>query len=151
MFAAVKDRVVGATTKLFSHGPRSLARTLDYAGDPGLLGPESVSWRVIGDVSAFAGGIRALLVQAAHPEVVAGVAQHSRYQEDPLGRLNRTSYYVTSTTYGAMPEVEEAVAAVRQAHQPVHGRSERDRLAHRRSEVSSQVSNRVVQQNLAAA
>ncbi|MEO6652130.1 MAG: oxygenase MpaB family protein [Ilumatobacteraceae bacterium] len=123
--SGVKDQVVAATTDLFSHGPQPLEHTLDHAPDPGLLGPDSVSWRVIGDASAFVGGIRALIVQTAHPEVVAGVEQHSRYRTDPLGRLTRTSYYVTETTYGAMPEVEQAVAMVRLAHRPVHGRSER--------------------------
>ncbi|MDJ0768022.1 MAG: oxygenase MpaB family protein [Ilumatobacter sp.] len=123
----LKDRVVAATTGLFSHGPQPLEDTLSYAPDPGLLGPDSVSWRVIGDATAFVGGIRALLVQTAHPEVVAGVEQHSRYRDDPLGRLTRTSFYVTETTYGAMPEVERAVAMVRQAHRSVRGRSERDR------------------------
>jgi uncharacterized protein (DUF2236 family) len=123
----LKDKVVGSTTALFAHGPQPLERTLDYDGDPGLLGPDSVSWRVIGDAAAFVGGVRALLVQTAHPEVVAGVEQHSRYRDDPLGRLSRTSVYVTETTYGAMPEVEAAVGAVRAAHRPVHGRSERDR------------------------
>jgi uncharacterized protein (DUF2236 family) len=127
MISELKDRVVTATTSLFSHGPRPLEHTLSYSPDPGLLGPDSVSWRVIGDASAFVGGIRALLVQTAHPEVVAGVDQHSSYRHDPLGRLTRTSFYVTATTYGAMPEVEEAVAAVRHAHQPVRGRSERGR------------------------
>ena len=39
-----------------------------------------------------------------HPEVVAGVADHSRYREDPLGRLSRTSAYVTAASFGAMPE-----------------------------------------------
>ncbi len=127
MIRELQDRVVGSTVALFSHGPQPLAHTLDHRGDPGLLGPDSVSWRVIGDASAFVGGIRALLVQTAHPEVVAGVEQHSRYRSDPLGRLSRTSVYVTETTYGAMPEVEAAVAAVRSAHRPVHGRSERHR------------------------
>lgn len=123
----VRDRVVTATTSLFSHGDRPLEHTLDHLGDPGLLGPDSVSWRVIGDTTAFVGGIRALLVQTAHPEVVAGVEDHSAYRHDPLGRLTRTSYYVTQTTYGAMPEVEAAVEIVRRAHAPVRGRSERGR------------------------
>jgi uncharacterized protein (DUF2236 family) len=79
----------------------------------------------MGDVSGFIGGIRALLIQAAHPEVVAGVADHSRYREDPLGRLSRTSAYVTATSYGAMPEVEHAVAIVRRAHRRVKGVSHR--------------------------
>lgn len=127
MIDALRDRVVGATTSLFSHGPKALEHTLDHMGDPGLLGPDSVSWRVIGDTSAFVGGIRALLIQTAHPEVSAGVEQHSRYRDDPLGRLSRTSVYVTETTYGSMPEVEAAVQAVRTAHRPVKGRSERDK------------------------
>ena len=123
----LKDKVVESTTSLFSHGPRALEHTLDHPGDPGLLGPDSVSWRVIGDAAAFVGGIRALVVQTAHPEVVAGVEDHSRYRNDPFGRLNRTSVYVTETTYGALPEVEAAVAAVRSAHRPVRGTSERGR------------------------
>ena len=127
MINVIRDKIVGSTTSLFSHGPKALEHTLDYPGDPGLLGPESISWRVIGDTAAFVGGIRALLVQTAHPEVVAGVEQHSRYRHDPLGRLTRTSAYVTETTYGAMPEVKAAVSAVRAAHVPVKGRSERDK------------------------
>ena len=78
-------------------------------------------------MTAFVGGIRALLIQTAHPEVVAGVADHSRYREDPLGRLSRTSAYVTATTYGATPEVERAVDLVRAAHTAVVGRSHRGR------------------------
>ncbi len=127
VIGSLKDRVVASTSALFSHGPKALEHTLDHPGDPGLLGPDSVSWRVIGDAAAFVGGIRALVVQTAHPEVVAGVEEHSRYRDDPFGRLNRTSVYVTETTFGSMPEVEAAVAAVRAAHRPVRGRSERDR------------------------
>lgn len=124
---AVRDKVVATTSGLFSHGPQPLTNTLDYRGDPGLCGPGSISWEVIGDVTAFVGGIRALLIQAAHPEVVAGVEDHSRYRTDPLGRLTRTSLYVTESTYGAMPEVEQAVDLVRRAHRPVEGTSERGR------------------------
>lgn len=127
MAGSLRDLVVATTTGLFSHGPRPLERTLDHPGDPGLLGPDSVSWAVIGDSTAFIGGIRALLIQTAHPEVVAGVDQYSTYRTDPLGRLTRTSLYVTETTYGACPEVASAVATVRRAHVPVRGRSERDR------------------------
>ena len=122
-----RDRVVNSTTDLFAHAPYPLADTLGYPGDPGLCGPDSVTWPVIGDAAAFVGGIRALLIQAAHPEVLAGVSDHSRYQEDPLGRLSRTSAYVTATSFGAMPEVEAAAAIVRNAHRPVRGTSHRQR------------------------
>ncbi len=127
MLSRLRNRVLSSATSPFGHAPYPLAGTLSYPGDPGLLGPDSVSWRVIGDVSAFSGGIRALLTQAAHAEVMAGVADHSRYADDPLGRLSRTSAYVTATTFGAIPEVEAAVRAVRRAHRPVEGSSERGR------------------------
>lgn len=123
----LRGRITRAATSPFQHAPYPLAHTLDFPGDPGLLGPDSVSWRVLGDVAAFIGGIRGLLVQAAHPEVVAGVGDHSRYQQDPLGRLSRTSAYVTATTYGATPEVERAVAMVRAMHGRVSGVSDRGR------------------------
>ncbi len=121
-----RRRVVANTTGLFAHADDPLANTLDHRGDPGLFGPGSVTWEVMGDPATFVGGIRALMIQAAHPEVVAGVKDHSSYRTDPLGRLSRTSNYVTATSYGAMPEVEAAVAEVRRAHRPVKGRSHRD-------------------------
>ena len=127
MLAFIRQRAIGSTSDLFDHGPQPLEHTLRCRGDPGLIGPGSVSWKVIGDVTAFVGGIRALLVQTALPEVVAGVDQHSRYREDPLGRLSRTAHYVTSTTFGSLPEVEEAVAMVRGAHRGVSGTSDRRR------------------------
>ncbi|MGH8870432.1 MAG: oxygenase MpaB family protein [Acidimicrobiia bacterium] len=121
----LRKRVVSSATAPFRHVRYPLAHSLEYPGDPGLFGPASVSWRVIGDVASFVGGIRALLIQACHPEVVAGVGDHSRYREDPLGRLSRTSAYVTATTFGAMPEVEQAVAQVRRIHRVVSGVSSR--------------------------
>ncbi len=120
-----RARLGASVSGLFSHGAMPLKRTADYPGDAGLCGPGSVSWKAIGDVSVFVGAIRALLVQAAHPEAVAGVDDHSRYRDDPMGRLNRTAYYVTSATFGAMPEVDEAVDRVRAAHQGVSGTSHR--------------------------
>ena len=123
----VRDRVTAATRGLFAHAPDPLAHTLEHLGDPGLFGPGSATWRVVGDPAVFVGGLRALLVQAAHPEVVAGVADHSRYRDDPLGRLSRTSVYVTATAFGSMPEVDDAIAMVRRAHVPVRGTSHRGR------------------------
>ncbi|HEY5891399.1 MAG TPA: oxygenase MpaB family protein, partial [Acidimicrobiia bacterium] len=42
-----------------------------------------------------------------------------------LGRLSRTSAYVTATTYGALPEVDAAVDIVKRIHKRVNGVSER--------------------------
>jgi uncharacterized protein (DUF2236 family) len=120
-------RVAQSVGALFSHGGYPLAGTLRYRGDRGLFGPDSMTWPVVGDAAVFVGGIRALIVQAAHPEVAAGVAEHSRYREDPMGRLSRTAAFVTATSFGAMPEVENAVAIVQRRHRPVTGESARGR------------------------
>ncbi|HEY6634681.1 MAG TPA: oxygenase MpaB family protein, partial [Acidimicrobiia bacterium] len=85
LVGAVRDGMTRATLSLFEHAPYPLEHTRDHPGDPGLLGPESVSWRLLADPAAFVGGLRGLLIQAAHPEVVAGVGDHSRYRDDPFG------------------------------------------------------------------
>lgn len=121
----MRQGMTRATLSLFEHAPYPLQNTLEYQGDPGLLGPDSVSWPVLADAAAFVGGLRGLLIQAAHPEVVAGVDDHSRYRADPFGRLSRTSAYVTATTFGAMPEVEHAADIVRRMHRKVKGVSSR--------------------------
>ncbi len=92
-----------------------------HPGDPGLFGPGSASWRVLGEPAAIVGGVRALLVQLLHPHAMAGVADHSAFREDPLGRLRRTSAYVTTTAFGATPEALAVAERVRHAHRVVRG------------------------------
>ena len=92
-------------------------------GDPGLFGPGSASWQVIGEPAAIVGGIRALLVQLLHPLAMAGVADHSAFRDDPLGRLHRTSGYVSATTFGSTAEALAVARAVRRAHRGVAGRA----------------------------
>lgn len=143
--------MIAGTTGLFAHASNPLTHTMQYSGDPGLFGPGSMTWAVLGDPAAFIGGIRALLVQAAHPEVAAGVVDHSIYKTDPLGRLSRTSNYVTATGFGAMPEVEAAVAVVARAHRPVHGVSSRGRsYSASRSDLAAWVHNALSDSFLAA-
>ncbi len=55
--------------------------------DPGLFGPDSVTWRIHQDSSMLVGGLRALFLQTMHPLAMAGVADHSNYREDAMGRL----------------------------------------------------------------
>lgn len=110
--------VRGALTKTF--GPPPIDSTVDV-GDPGLTGPASPSWRVIGEPAAIAGGVRGLLVQLLHPLAMAGVYDHSAFRTDPLGRLQRTSAYVTTSTFGSVPEALSVAVRVRQVHQHVHG------------------------------
>ncbi len=89
--------------------------------DLGLFGPDSVTWRIHADPSMLIGGLRALLVQALHPVAMAGVAQHSDYQDDPWGRLQRTVDYVVTTTFGDIATALAAGARVRAVHARVRG------------------------------
>ncbi|MDA8267995.1 MAG: oxygenase MpaB family protein [Actinomycetota bacterium] len=92
------------------------------AGDPGLFGSDSVTWRVHGDLpSMLVGGIAALLLQTLHPLVMAGVAEHSAYRSDPDGRLRRTAAYIGVTTFGSTEAAERAISQVRAVHRRVRG------------------------------
>ncbi len=101
-------------------GPPMFDPTVD-PGDPGLTGPGSSSWEVIAEPAAIAGGIRGLLVQVAHPLAMAGVHDHSAFRTDPLGRLQRTAAYVTTTTFGSTREALQISQRVRAVHLKVHG------------------------------
>lgn len=89
--------------------------------DPGLFGPDSISWRVHGDPSVALAGFRALLLQALHPLAIAGVEQHSGFREDPWGRLVRTAEFIGVATYGTVEQAERAAARVRGIHRRVRG------------------------------
>lgn len=91
------------------------------SADPGLFGPDSVSWRVHADPSMALAGFRALFLQALHPLAMAGVAGHSDFRADPWGRLLRTAEYVGVVTYGTAAEAERAGARVRGIHRRVAG------------------------------
>ena len=89
--------------------------------EDGLLGPDSVAWRVIGHPVSIVGGLRSLMLQALHPLAMAGVAQHSDYRHRPLDRLRRTSHYVAATTFGDRATADAAAARVRAVHSRVRG------------------------------
>jgi uncharacterized protein (DUF2236 family) len=80
-----------------------------------------VTWRVNGDAAMLLAGLRALLLQAVHPLAMAGVAQHSDFQEDPWGRLFRTADYVKTTSFGTTSEAQRAAAKVRGIHRGLAG------------------------------
>ncbi|MCS5780938.1 DUF2236 domain-containing protein [Klebsiella pneumoniae subsp. pneumoniae] len=58
------------------------------------------------------GGISALLLQMLHPLALAGVWDHSRFREDILGRLRRTSQFISATTFATTPDAERLIAKV---------------------------------------
>ncbi len=67
------------------------------------------------------GGISALLLQMLHPLALAGVWDHSRFREDILGRLRRTSQFISATTFATTPDAERLIAKVQGIHQRIAG------------------------------
>ena len=89
--------------------------------EPGLFLPGDAPWVVHRDFATLVGGIRALLMQALHPGSLAGVAQHSRYEQDPLGRLSGTIRWLTVTTFGSHAAVAGEASRVNRLHERVAG------------------------------
>ena len=94
----------------------------DIEPDAGFFSPDTVFWRVSREPALLLAGMRALLLQIAHPKIAQGVADHSRYREDPLGRGIRTFTAVYSLVFGNREEAIAAALRVRAVHDRVHGR-----------------------------
>jgi uncharacterized protein (DUF2236 family) len=114
--AAVRTLLTG-----YRDGVAPWVRAMEQPGDDGWFGPGSTIWAVHADAATLVGGIRALLVQAMHPTVLAGFDQHSDYREDPETRLQRTATFVTVTTFGTTRQARAACERVRRAHSVVRG------------------------------
>ena len=69
--------------------------------DLGYFGPDSVSWRVHREVTVLFGGARAVLMQAAHPLVIAGARETGFYERNPWKRLQRTLVLTYTITFGS--------------------------------------------------
>lgn len=112
--AQIRERVVGPDA------PQRHAELFD-TDEPGWFGEGDVIRRVHGDASMFIGGMRALLFQSLHPLAMAGVADHSDYQHDPWGRLQRTADFLAATTFGPASQAQAAVDVVHRVHERVVG------------------------------
>lgn len=83
---------------------------------------DAVARIVHGDLPPMlVGGLASLFVQMLHPHTMAGVADHSRYQDDPLGRLLQTANFIGFTTYGTKQEAYASIERVLSVHQVVRG------------------------------
>jgi len=119
-----RNRVAQGFRRIISGDPEGSpewVRQLADGVDPGHFGPGSAAWTVHGSLPTLVGGVRALLMQALHPGALAGVVQHSRYEEDPLGRLAGTAQWLTVVTFGDTAMADRECARVRGMHRKVRG------------------------------
>ncbi len=82
---------------------------------------DSTIWRVDREMVLLLGGGRALLMQLSHPKLAAGVADHSGFKEDPLGRLQRTMNTMWSIVFDDAPKARASLQRVNDIHARVQG------------------------------
>lgn len=92
------------------------------AGDPGWFGPGSQIWKIWRERLLLLGGPAAVLLQLAHPLIAAGVAAHSSFRDDPLGRLRAVLDTTLTVVFGDRQQATAAAARVGEVHRQVQGR-----------------------------
>jgi uncharacterized protein (DUF2236 family) len=91
--------------------------------DYGIFGPSSVTWQIMTEPVMWVAGMRALYLQALHPQVMRGTWQNSSlaHADAAWGRFNRTVQFVLTRTYGTVAEVERAGRRLRRIHARLRG------------------------------
>lgn len=120
----VRDQL-HARTKLF-------ASALDpdaTPGDPGLFGPDSPTWEVVGSPTQLLAGLRAALLQTLSPPIPTATDATGQFYRDFAGRVARTGAFVQRQNLGSMDEVYTSARRVRAMHRVVTGVA-RDGLAY---------------------
>ena len=91
-------------------------------GDPGLIGPGSMSWEINADLASVSqAGLPAIVLEILHPSVVAGVHDLSNYRQDPFQRARATLGYVLTTTFGNTEAATALIERVKHVHSFVNG------------------------------
>ena len=102
-----------------------LGTAIDFAvpvGEPALLPPDSIQWRVYKNPIALGiGGIAAVLLEFAEPRIRSGVWDHSTYKADPIGRSRRTGLVAMLACYGPASVAKEVIGKVNRMHGKVKG------------------------------
>src|SRR5262245_13195967 len=90
-------------------------------GDERFFSRDAMIWQVDREMVLLLAGGRALLMQLAHPKVAAGVADHSHFNADPLGRLYRTMGAMWSIVFDEAPKARASLEQVKNVHRRIHG------------------------------
>ncbi|MCK6625400.1 MAG: DUF2236 domain-containing protein [Anaerolineae bacterium] len=101
---------------------KSMNETLPLPSTPyGYFSPDEAFWQVNRELLIILAGARAVMLELAHPLVAAGVAQHSNFRRDSLGRLYRTVFMMVDATFGSAETARRAVGRVYRCHRAVEG------------------------------
>ena len=94
----------------------------------GVYGPASEAWALNREAMLLLGaGPRALLLQLAHPQVAAGVADHSDFRADPWARLDGTLRSYLRIVYGTRTAARSEIRRLNALHTTITGPTYRAR------------------------
>lgn len=92
------------------------------AGEPALVHPGSVQWRIYKNPIALGiGGVAAVLLEFADARIRSGVWDHSTYKADPIGRSRRTGVAAMVGVYGPQTAARRVIQGVSNMHARVNG------------------------------
>lgn len=90
-------------------------------GDPGLFGPDSPTWELVGQPVQPLAGLRAALLQGLSAPILSAIDWTGTFADDFAGRVARTGAFVQQQNLGSMEEVHRSARRVRAMHRTVRG------------------------------
>jgi uncharacterized protein (DUF2236 family) len=97
--------------------------------EPVPLGPDSLTWKYFGDWRGLMIGLWAGSMQNMHPELGAGVEEHSQFFRERWQRLFRSLYPIGGVVYDG-PKAHATALQVRGYHDSIKGVDSRGRRYH---------------------
>jgi uncharacterized protein (DUF2236 family) len=103
-------------------GPPSAEPATPPGDGPSPLDPDGLLWEHFGRLPAhrLTNGLREAMLQNMHPELAAGVEQHSVFFEDPIARGQRSIGPIMSVVYGGETSHEWG-KLIRRFHRSIKG------------------------------
>ena len=90
-------------------------------GDPGLFGPDSITWTLVGQPAQALAGLRAALLQTLSVPIPTATDSTGKFYDDFIGRVARTGAFVQAQNLGSMDEVYRSARRVRAMHRTIKG------------------------------
>jgi uncharacterized protein (DUF2236 family) len=118
----LQRRLEAAAVDFIQAGPGAATDFSVPPGEPALVPPGSVSWKVFKNpLTLFIGGVAAVVLELAEPRVRSGVWEHTTFRREPLARIQRTGLAALMTVYGPYSQAKAMIARVSALHGRVRG------------------------------
>ena len=115
-----KKEEIRHKNRVFRERLAEIEREIEYPSH-GYFGPDSVSWRIYREPIIVLGGMRAVLLQTAHPAVAQGVEDNSNFRNNLFARGRRTIQALYALIFGDLQRARGVATRVYNVHHLVTG------------------------------